>query len=221
MWLAQNNTSHSKTHPITCTTLYVFSRLPSATFKCIIMLMPWMQIHFQLTAMAPKGSRKWKGKATARAKMLTSVIHWCLSLDWSGITGFISEHICGLIWIYSVCGVKDKRAWNLFYDIILLDPDTTHHFSKFLQIGPHHRSRCPPFCEWWAAFRSYMRQMFDKTKDQRNNWRWDNPRAFGDQVDISNPQITSLWKVKCTGECFSQYGSDDPMVKIEPMSCWQ
>jgi hypothetical protein len=57
--------------------------------------------------------------------------------------------------------------------------------------------------------------MFDKTRDQMNNWRWDNPRAFGDQVHLSNPQTTRSEKVKCTGERFSWYGSDDPRPKIE------
>ena len=66
-----------------------------------------------------------------------------------------------------------------------------------------------------------MGQMFDKTRDQMNNWRWDNPRAFGDQVDRSNPQTTSSGKVKRTGERFSWYGSDDLRAKIEPPSCRQ
>jgi len=66
-----------------------------------------------------------------------------------------------------------------------------------------------------------MGQMFDKTRNQMNNWRWDNPRAFGDQVNHSNPQTTSSGKVKRTGEHFSWYGSDDPRVKIEPPSCRQ
>jgi len=59
-----------------------------------------------------------------------------------------------------------------------------------------------------------MGQMFDKTRDYMNNWRWDNPNAFRDQVDRSNPQTTSSGKVKRTGERFSWYGSDDPRTKI-------
>jgi hypothetical protein len=66
-----------------------------------------------------------------------------------------------------------------------------------------------------------MGQMFDKTRDQMNNWRWDNPHAFRDQVDRSNPQTTSLGKVKRTGEHFSWYGSDDLWAKIELPSCRQ
>ena len=63
--------------------------------------------------------------------------------------------------------------------------------------------------------------MFDKTRDQMNNWRWDNPRAFGDQVDRSNPQTTSSGKVKRTGERFSWYDSDELRAMIQPPSCRQ
>jgi len=66
-----------------------------------------------------------------------------------------------------------------------------------------------------------MGPMFDKTRDQMNNWRWDNPHAFGDQVDRSNVQKTSSGKVKRTGERCSWYGSDDLRAKIEPPSCRQ
>jgi hypothetical protein len=66
-----------------------------------------------------------------------------------------------------------------------------------------------------------MGQMFDKTHDQMNNWRWDNPHAFVDQVDRSNPQATSLGKVEHTGEHFSWYGSDDHRATMEPPSCRQ
>jgi len=171
--------------------------------------------------MAPKGSRKGKGKAIARAKMPTSVINQCLSLDQDRIKGFISEYILGLIWIYNVCGVKDERAWDLLYDIIFLDPVTTRHISQFQLMWPHRRSRSSPFREWWVAFRPNMGQMFDKTHDQMNNWRWNNPRAFGDEVERSNPQTTSSGRVKRTGKRFSWYGSDDPRATIEPPSCRQ
>jgi hypothetical protein len=66
-----------------------------------------------------------------------------------------------------------------------------------------------------------MGQMFDKTRDQMNNWRWDNPHAFGDQVDRSYPQPTSSGKVKRTGEHFCWYGSDNLRAQIEPPSCRQ
>jgi len=151
--------------------------------------------------------------------MPTSVINRCLSLDRDCIKIFISEYIRGHIRIYNVCGVKDERAWDLFYDIIFLDPVTTRHFSQFLLMWLHCRSSSSPFREWWAAFRSYIGQMFDKTRDEMNNWRWDNPCAFRDQVNRSNPQTTSLGKVKRTSERFSWYGSNDLRAKIEPPSC--
>jgi hypothetical protein len=169
--------------------------------------------------MAPKGSSKRKGKA--RAKIPTADINRHLSLDRDRITGFISEHIRGLIQINNGHGVKDERAWDLFYDIIFLHPVTTRHFAQFQLMWPHRRSRSSHFREWWAAFRSYMAQMFDITCDQMNNWRWDNPDAFGDQVDRSNPQTPSSGTVKRTGERFSWYGSDHLRSQIEPPSCRQ
>ena len=66
-----------------------------------------------------------------------------------------------------------------------------------------------------------MGQMFDKTRDQMNNWRWDNPHGFGDQVDRSNSQRTSPGKVKRTAERVSWYGSDDLRASIGPPSCRQ
>jgi len=111
--------------------------------------------------MAPKGSSRGKGNTTVKAKMPTSVVNRLLSLDRDRIKVFISEHIRGLIWIYNVFGVKDERAWALFYDIIFLDPVTTCHFSQFQLMWPHRCSRSSPFGEWWAAFHSYMGQMFD------------------------------------------------------------
>jgi len=135
--------------------------------------------------MAPKGSSKGKGKA--RAKMPTLDINRGWSLHRDRIKGFISERICRLLRKYNLCSVKDETAWDLFYDIIFLDPVTTRHFSQFQLMWPHRRCRSSPFREWWAAYRSDMGQMFDKSHDQMNNWRWDNPHAFGVQVNHSNP----------------------------------
>jgi len=169
--------------------------------------------------MEPNSSCKGKGKA--RAKMATSGINRGLLLDRDRIKGFILQHILGLRRIYNVRGVKGARAWDLFYDIIFLDPVTTCHSSQCQLLWQHCRTRSSPFREWWAAFRSYMGQMFDNARDQMHNWRLDNPRGFGDRVDRSNPQTTSSEKVKRTGEGFSWYGSDDLRAKIEPPSCRQ
>jgi len=66
-----------------------------------------------------------------------------------------------------------------------------------------------------------MGQMFDKTRDQMNNWRWDNPHAIRDHVDRSNLQTASSVKVKRTNERFSWYCSDDLRAKIDRPSCRQ
>jgi hypothetical protein len=64
-----------------------------------------------------------------------------------------------------------------------------------------------------------MGQIFDNTRDQMNNWSWDNRRTFQDKVDRSNLQTTSLGMVNRTGERFSWYGRDDLRAKIEPPRC--
>jgi len=133
----------------------------------------------------------------------------------------ILEYIPGLIWIYNHCSVIDERAWDVVYDIIFLDPVTTHHFSQFQLMWPHRSSRSSPFREWWAAFHSYMGQLFDKTLDQMNNWRWDNPCAFRNQVDCSNPETTSMGKVNRPSDRLVWYGGDEPRAEIEPPSCQQ
>jgi hypothetical protein len=143
--------------------------------------------------MAPKGSQKGMGKATAMAKIQTLVVNRRLVLDRDRIKQFISEPIRGLIRIHNVYGIKDERAWDLFFDIMFLDPVATGHISQFQLMWPPCRSRSSPFRVWWAALRSHMGQMFDKIHDQMNNYRWDNPHAFGDQVDHSNPQSSSSW----------------------------
>jgi len=84
--------------------------------------------------------------------MPTLFINRRLSLDRDRMKGFILEHIRGHIRIYNVCSVKDERAWDLFDDIIFLDPVTTRHLSQFQLTWPHHRSRSSPFREWWVAF---------------------------------------------------------------------
>jgi len=153
--------------------------------------------------------------------MWISIINQLLSLDRELIKGFICELICRVIWRYNVCGIKDERAWDLFCDIIFLDPITTRHFSKFKLMWLHRWSRYPPLRMWWAAFHSYMGQMLDKSCDQRNYWRWDDPRALEDRVQCSNPETPSSVRVKHTCEQCSWYGSDYLSPNIEPGKCRQ
>jgi len=180
-----------------------------------------MLIPFQLAAMAPKGSPKGMRKATARAMIPTSIINQGLSFDQGRISGFISEHIRGLIWLFHSWGVKDDRKWDIFYDVIVLDPVTTRHFSQFPLMWHHCRSRSSPFREWLAALCSLMGQMSEKTSYQMNNRRWDNPSAFRVQVDHSNLQTTRSGHVNRTREWLSSYRSDDLMAQIDPPSCRQ
>ena len=97
--------------------------------------------------MPPKGNRKGKEQVTARGKVPTLVINRCLSFERDCVKGSISEHIRGLIQIYNVCGVKDEMAWDLFYDIIFLDPVTTRLLSQLQLMWPHCRSRSSLFRE--------------------------------------------------------------------------
>ena len=80
--------------------------------------------------MAPKASRKEMGNETAGAKMPTMDTYRDLILDRDSLKVFISKHIHAEIRIYNVCGIKDERAWDLFYDIIILDPVTTRQQSQ-------------------------------------------------------------------------------------------
>jgi len=64
-----------------------------------------------------------------------------------------------------------------------------------------------------------MGLMFEKTRDQMTDSRWDNPSNFGNQVNRSNPQTTNLGGVKRTGKYFSWHSSNDLVVKIELPSC--
>ena len=116
-----------------------------------------------------KEQQRRKVKATARAKMGTSVINRLLSLGRDRMKGIILEHIHRLIRIYDDCGVEDVSAWDHFYDILFLDPVTTRHFSEFQMMWPHSRSRSSPLWVCWAVFSSYMGQMFVQTHDQSNN----------------------------------------------------
>jgi hypothetical protein len=143
------------------------------------------------------------GKATAKAKNLTLVINRCRLLDWDRIKGFFLQHFSALIQIFNVCRVNDSRAWDHVDDIIFLNQVMTRHFAQLQKIWPHRRYRSSPFQVWWAVFRSYIGQLFDKIPVEMNNWGWDNPRAFGDQVDHSNLQTRRVSKATHTSNRFS------------------
>jgi len=149
------------------------------------------------------GSSEGMGKATAKAKNLTLVINRRRSLDRNCIKWFVLQHFCALIQIFNVCHVNDSRAWDYVDDIIFLNQVMTRHFAQLQIIWPHHRYRRSPFQLWWAAFRTYIGQLFDKIQGKMNNWGWDNPRAFGDEVDHFNVQTPRVSKATHTSNCFS------------------
>ena len=78
------------------------------------MLTPQMSIQFQIPAVAPMGSIKGKGKENTTATMHTLVVSRWLWLDRDHIQGFISNHICALIWLCNVCGIKNEREWDIY-----------------------------------------------------------------------------------------------------------
>jgi hypothetical protein len=63
--------------------------------------------------------------------------------------------------------------------------------------------------------------MFNITSVQKNNWRSENPHAFGDQVDRSLQWITSLGNDKRTSGRFSWAIRDDLRAIVEPVNCRQ
>jgi hypothetical protein len=152
-------------------------------------------------------------------KPTTAMIDRHLGFEKPRTKALMSEQIRALIRIYHISGIKSERAWDLLYDVLFLDPVTTRHFSQFQPMWEHRHDKASPNSEWWRAFKAYMGHMFDKTRDQLNNWRWDNPDAFGDVVDRSNPQFTKSKKIKRTGPRWNWYGTSDFAAKFEPPSC--
>jgi hypothetical protein len=99
------------------------------------------------------------GMATARANMMTSGIYQQLSSDRDCIMESISEHIHRLIRIHNVCTVNDEMSWNHIYNIIFLDPVTTHRISHSQLIWSQWRRRFPlrrrggqPFAHIWGQW---------------------------------------------------------------------
>jgi hypothetical protein len=64
-----------------------------------------------------------------------------------------------------------------------------------------------------------MGKMFNISRHELNNWRWDRPSALGDEVIRSNPQKTRLVKLNLAGEHFSSYGSGELMATVEQPAC--
>jgi hypothetical protein len=120
-------------------------------------------MHFQLEAITPKGSSKGMGKAAGWATMPTSVTYRWLLLDRDFVPGFISENLSRHIWLGKICCFITERVWDLFHDIIFLNPVMARHISQFQLMWPHRSSWSSHFRQCWAALCSYMGQMFNQT----------------------------------------------------------
>jgi len=121
MWLAQNSTTCSITHLMTCTTLYNPSGLRSRTHSCIITQMLRMEINFHLTAMVQTGSCKGDGKQLLRQNcrywLSIDICHWIgtvygdtsrkISVETYGYLSFLPSKIRGhgtffLVWSFLI-----------------------------------------------------------------------------------------------------------------------
>ena len=83
---------------------------------------------------------------------------------------FLAEHIRGLISIYGLRGVKSDGAFGLMYDILFIDNITTDHFSQFQWMWGHHDSKEPQYDLWWSVFRKFLRDCFNKSREQLNRY---------------------------------------------------
>jgi hypothetical protein len=77
--------------------------------------------------------------ATARLKA-------ALHLD-GPAESLMAEHLRALIRIYSIGGIKDGAIEQLFYEILFLDPLTTHHLGRFQGMWEHRASTAQPYLQ--------------------------------------------------------------------------
>jgi hypothetical protein len=66
-----------------------------------------------------------------------------------------------------------------------------------------------------------MGHIFATTSSQMNNWGWDNPGAFMDEVASFYPPKTISGKAKPHGDSFYLSGCDYPRAKSEESCCQQ
>ena len=101
---------------------------------------------------------------------------------------YLAEHIRGLIRIYGLHGIKSDGALGLLYDILFIDNITTDHFSRFQGMWIHRYSVVPEHVEWWSVFRAFVRDCFNKTREQMNRfYRESHPDAPNDTKWFPQP----------------------------------
>ena len=81
---------------------------------------------------------------------------------------YLAEHIPALIRIYSLEGMRSQSTTGLFYAILFLDSITVHHFQRFQGMWEQGLSTPPEHKTWWDAFKAFMRDCFNKARQQTN-----------------------------------------------------
>ena len=83
---------------------------------------------------------------------------------------YLAEHIRALIRIYGLEGMKSHGTTGLFYDILFLDTITAHHFQQFQGMWELRLSTLPEHKKWWDAFKAFVRDCFNKARQQTNRY---------------------------------------------------
>ena len=83
---------------------------------------------------------------------------------------FLAEHIRALIRIYGLRGIKSDGADGLLYDILFCDNITTDHFAQFQGMWDNRFSKAHEHVDWWKTFQGFIRDCFNKARDQTNNY---------------------------------------------------
>ena len=83
---------------------------------------------------------------------------------------FLAEHIRALIRNYGLRGIKSDGSDGLLYDILFLDNITTDHFAQFQPMWENRYSEDPGHKKWWKTFRGFVRDCFNKSRDQINDF---------------------------------------------------
>jgi hypothetical protein len=173
------------------------------------MLPPWMLIYCQLSVMAPNSCCKRKGNATASANMRSSVVYWCVYLDWGSITTFISEYSCGLAQINNVCGINGETAWVNFYDIIFSTQTGLGTFHNYCWCG---RTAGAGVCHISGGGLPSAHIRNDSTTSAMDPSRPESSSPvhvqFNELVDVdqTSPQCSQTYPLCCLGLQYSSYG---------------
>ena len=116
---------------------------------------------------------------------------------------YLAERVRGLISIYGLRGLKSHGTFGLMYDIMFIDNITTVHFRQFQRMWGHHDSKEQEYQEWWRVFKDFLRDCFNKARQQMNryfrdsypnstrkNWFPPKPKMAPPKPDLGTPPVT-------------------------------